>query len=234
MLHLGVFMAMKKSVSKPISYFYNPFYKGTSELSYVEVWQVLEDEVLGKLYPWQYTVGASASKRIEALNFIALAQYEKDTAKFPKVKFIYKLSTRLLEENNIQRLRGFVSDGLILCFDIYNLEKMGEKDAMMGLNFLIKAGAHIMIEGIARAPIELLTKYPAEYFLLDYRYYNEGNMGVLAMVKHLADNQGIRLAVCNVNNDTNIKMFTDIGIDVLSGSALVKPRKRLDNIMGVK
>lgn len=226
-------MAVKKSAIKPITYFYNPFYTGTTALAYVEVWQVLEDEVLGKLYPWQYAVGAQSSKRIEALNFIALGQFQKDAVKFPHVQFIYKLSSRLLEEGNVQRLGGYIADNLIMCFDIYQLEKMGEKDAMMALNYLLRKGAKIMIEGIARAPIELLTKYPAQYFLLDYRYYNSGNQGVLAMVKHIADTQNIKLAVSNVNDDNNLGIFYDLGINTLSGTSIVKPRKKLSNIVGV-
>ena len=226
-------MAVKKPI-KPISYFYNPFYTGTTELTAVEVWQVLEDEVLGKLYPWQYTVGAQNSKRIEALNFIALGQFEKDSEKYPDVDFIYKLSVRLLEEGNIQRLAGFIKPNLIMCFDIFQLERMGEKNAMISLNFLKKRNARIMIEGIARAPIELLSKYPVEYFLLDSRYYSEDNQGLLKLVKSLADSKNIKLMVCNVNNEANIPVFVKNNIKTLSGPVIVKPRKRIENIGGVK
>ena len=39
-------------VKKPVSYCYTPYFDGAGRTEFIEVWQVLEDEVLGVLYPW--------------------------------------------------------------------------------------------------------------------------------------------------------------------------------------
>ncbi|MEG1395018.1 MAG: EAL domain-containing protein [Clostridia bacterium] len=224
-------MAVKATVKKPINYCYNPFFHKDGKLDCIETWQVLEDELLGTLYPWQYSSSAQLSKRIETLNFIALTNFQDDSARFPQVRFVYKVSARLLTEENIQRLSSFITPQLILCFDLFQLEKLGEKNAMVGLNFLRRHGATIMLEGISRAPIEVVTKYPANMFLLDYRFYNQANIGVLAMIKQLADNKKIDIVVSDVVNAELLQAFYDAKIDIYGGSAIEKPKKRIESIV---
>lgn len=219
----------KQAVKKPISYLYNLYLDKDKQVKMVEVLQVLEDEVLGKIYPWQYTASAETSSRIETLNFLALKQFLKDSEKYD-VKFVYRVSARMLDEGNVHKLGEMLRDNLILCFDIYNLEKFGEKDSLMGINYLLKRGAIIMIEGNEKAPIEVIMKYPAKYFLLDNRYYNNENIGILAMLKQIADLQGVEVAVYNVNSATNIALYDKFNIDTLCGSYIAKPRRRLDGL----
>lgn len=219
----------KQAVKKPISYLYNLYLDKDKQVKMVEVLQVLEDEVLGKIYPWQYTASAETSSRIETLNFLALKQFLKDSEKYD-VKFVYRISARMLDEGNVHKLGELLRDNLILCFDIYNLEKFGEKDSLMGINYLLKRGAVIMIEGNEKAPIEVIMKYPAKYFLLDNRYYNSENIGILAMLKQIADLQGVEVAVYNVNSATNIALYNQFNIDTLCGSYIAKPRRRLDGL----
>lgn len=219
----------KQAVKKPISYLYNLYLDKDKQVKMVEVLQVLEDEVLGKIYPWQYTASAETSSRIETLNFLALKQFLKDSEKYD-VKFVYRISARMLDEGNVHKLGELLRDNLILCFDIYNLEKFGEKDSLMGINYLLKRGAVIMIEGNEKAPIEVIMKYPAKYFLLDNRYYTSENIGILAMLKQIADLQGVEVAVYNVNSATNIALYNQFNIDTLCGSYIAKPRRRLDGL----
>lgn len=219
----------KQAVKKPISYLYNLYLDKDKQVKMVEVLQVLEDEVLGKIYPWQYTASAETSSRIETLNFLALKQFLKDSEKYD-VKFVYRISARMLDEGNVHKLGELLRDNLILCFDIYNLEKFGEKDSLMGINYLLKRGAIIMIEGNEKAPIEVIMKYPAKYFLLDNRYYTSENIGILAMLKQIADLQGVEVAVYNVNSATNIALYNQFNIDTLCGSYIAKPRRRLDGL----
>lgn len=219
----------KTAVKKPISYLYNLYLDKDKQVKMVEVLQVLEDEVLGKIYPWQYTASAETSSRIETLNFLALKQFLRDSEKYD-VKFVYRVSARMLEEGNVHKLGEMLRDNLILCFDIYNLEKFGEKDSLMGINYLLKRGAVIMIEGNEKAPIEVIMKYPAKYFLLDNRYYNSENVGILAMLKQIADLQGVEVVVYNVNSATNISLYERFNIDTLCGSFIAKPRRRLDGL----
>lgn len=222
----------KKTIRKPISYCYNPYFTQEKEIALIEVWQVLEDEVLGTLFPWQYAAGAEMSKRIETLNFLALAQFAKDARRYPTQKFVVKISARMLEEGNVQRLGNQLLPNLILCFDIYSLERFGEKDSLMGLRYLLKRGATVMIDGVERAPIEVLTKYPAAYFLLDYRYYNDDNKGLLEMIKRLADSKGIACAVSSVNGEKMVEVFRQNGITLMAGSALAKARRKLETLLG--
>lgn len=224
-------MATKGSVKKPIFYCYCPYYKQDNEIEFVEVWQVLEDEILGVLYPWQYAPVAQTSSRIETLNFMALSHFSELNKKFPDTKFIFKMSSRLLAEGNIHRLASMLSDQLIICFDIYQLEAFGDKSSRIGLNFLTKRGAHIMIEGIERAPMEVIAKYKPEYFLLDYRYYNSANNTMLSILSKMADDSGSSLVVGNVVNKTNMQAFGDNGVKIYSGSALCKPKKKLETLL---
>ena len=119
-------MAKDKKVSKTpkksLSYYYNPFYKNNNELQFLEVWQVLEDDVLGSLYPWQYVATAENSNRIVTLNFLALKNFENDYRKYYDQMFVYKVSPKLLSEGNVHRLGSILQPNLILCFDIYQLE----------------------------------------------------------------------------------------------------------------
>ena len=125
-------MANVKSnkATKPITYYYNPFYNLDDELQFLEVWQVLEDDVLGSLYPWQYVATAETSNRIVNLNFLALKNFENDYRKYYDQLFVYKVSAKLLSEGNVHRLASVLQSNLILCFDIYQLEKFGDKDAL--------------------------------------------------------------------------------------------------------
>lgn len=225
-------MGKTATVKKPVSYCYIPYFDGDGRTEFIEVWQVLEDEVLGVLYPWQYVPAAQASSRIETLNFLALTQFEEDTAKYPDVKFIYKVSSRLLAEGNVHRLAGLIKDNLVLCFDIFQLEAFGEKNSRLGLNFLKKRGAHIMIEGIERAPMDVIAKYAPEYFLLDYRYYNSSNFSLLSIFSNIAGQKGIKLALGNVVNKNNIELFEKENVKIVGGSAYAKPKKKLETLLG--
>ena len=220
-----------KKATKPITYYYNPFYNSNDELQFLEVWQVLEDDVLGSLYPWQYVATAETSNRIVNLNFLALKNFENDYKKYYDQLFVYKVSAKLLSEGNVHRLGSVLQANLILCFDIYQLEKFGDKDAMKGIKFLQNIGATIMISGVDKAPVDVLLKYQANYYLLDYRYYNEQNKGLLSMIKQLADNNAATLVVGNVNNKSNLDIFKDNGIEIFAGSALVRPRKKVDSFV---
>lgn len=225
-------MGKTATVKKPVSYCYIPYFDGDGRTEFIEVWQVLEDEVLGVLYPWQYVPAAQASSRIETLNFLALTQFEEDTAKYPDVKFIYKVSSRLLAEGNVHRLAGLIKDNLVLCFDIFQLEALGERNSRLGLNFLKKRGAHIMIEGIERAPMDVIAKYAPEYFLLDYRYYNSSNFSLLSIFSNIAGQKGIKLALGNVVNKNNIELFEKENVKIVGGSAYAKPKKKLETLLG--
>ena len=217
--------------NKPIAYFYNPFYRGKEHLAFVEVWQVLDDEVLGELYPWQYGPTAELSNRIIKLNAYALRHFDNEGKGYPNERFIYKLSAKLLEENRVHKLGTLLQPNLVLCFDIYELEKFGDKDSLAGLSYLRNLGATIMLSGVDRAPLDILIKYTAEYFLLDYRYYNELNKGLIKIIKQLADMNGVVLVVKNVNNTDMVEFFTKEGIEIFSGSALNKPKKKLNALL---
>lgn len=218
-------------VKKPVSYCYTPYFDGAGRTEFIEVWQVLEDEVLGVLYPWQYVPAAQASSRIETLNFLALTQFEEDADKYPDTAFIYKISSRLLAEGNVHRLAGLLKDNLILCFDIFQLEAFGERNSRLGLNFLKKRGAHIMIEGIERAPMDVIAKYEPEYFLLDYRYYNRSNFSLLSIFSHIAAQKGIKLVLGNAVSKNNIDAFEKDGVKIIGGSAYAKPKKKLETLL---
>ncbi len=228
-------MAKDKKVSKTpkksLSYYYNPFYKNNNELQFLEVWQVLEDDVLGSLYPWQYVATAENSNRIVTLNFLALKNFENDYRKYYDQMFVYKVSPKLLSEGNVHRLGSILQPNLILCFDIYQLEKFGDRAAITGLNFLSNIGATIMIEGVDKAPVDILLKYPTTYFLLDYRYYSNQNKGLIAMMKGIASQNNITIVVGNVNNKANLDIFKSNGIDVFAGSALVRPKRKPDSFI---
>ncbi len=221
-----------KKIKKPISYFYNPFYKiDENELQFLEVWQVLEDDVLGSLYPWQYVATAEMSNRIVTLNFLALKNFENDYKKYYDQLFVYKVSAKLLSEGNVHRLGGIIQSNLVLCFDIYQLEKFGDKQSLAGLKFLQNIGATIMINGVDKAPVDVLLKYPAQYYLLDYRYYNEQNQGLLSMIKQLADTNSVGLVVGNVVNKDNLDIFKKAGYEIFAGSALQRPKRRVDSFV---
>ena len=221
-----------KKIKKPISYFYNPFYKiDENELQFLEVWQVLEDDVLGSLYPWQYVATAEMSNRIVTLNFLALKNFENDYKKYYDQLFVYKVSAKLLSEGNVHRLGGIIQSNLVLCFDIYQLEKFGDKQSLAGLKFLQNIGATIMINGVDKAPVDILLKYPAQYYLLDYRYYNEQNQGLLTMIKQLAATNSVGLVVGNVVNKDNLDIFKKAGLEIFSGSALQRPKRRIDSFV---
>ena len=227
-------MANEKSAKarKPITYYYNPYYKLESdELQFLDVWQVLEDDVLGSLYPWQYVATAEQSSRIVTLNFLALKNFENDYKKYYDQLFVYKVSAKLLSEGNVHRLGSIIQSNLILCFDIYQLEKFGDKASLAGLRFLQNIGATIMINGVDKAPVDVLLKYPAQYYLLDYRYYNDQNKGLVTMIKQLANTNMVTIVVGNVNNKDNLKIFTDNGIEIFAGSALIRPKKRVDKFV---
>lgn len=220
-----------KKATKPITYYYNPFYNLNDELQFLEVWQVLEDDVLGSLYPWQYVATAETSNRIVSLNFLALKNFENDYRKYYDQLFVYRVSAKLLSEGNVHRLGQILQSNLILCFDIYQLEKFGDKNSMQGIKFLQNIGATIMISGVDKAPVDVLLKYQANYYLLDYRYYNEQNKGLISMMKQLADTNAVTLVVGNVNSKNNIDLFADNGIEIFSGSVLARPRKKIDKFV---
>ena len=221
-----------KKATKPITYYYNPFYNLNDELQFLEVWQVLEDDVLGSLYPWQYVATAETSNRIVNLNFLALKNFENDYKKYYDQLFVYKVSAKLLSEGNVHRLGSVLQSNLILCFDIYQLEKFGDKDALKGIKFLQNIGATIMISGVDKAPVDVLLKYQANYYLLDYRYYNEQNKGLVSMMKQLAEDNSTTLVVGNVNEKGNLDIFKQNGIEIFAGSALVRPRRKVDSFVG--
>lgn len=225
-------MGKTATVKKPVSYCYMPYFGGEGGTKLIEVWQVLEDEVLGVLYPWQYGPAAQTSSRIETLNFLALTQFEEDSQRYPDVRFVYKISSRLLGEGNVHRLAGMLKDNLVLCFDIFQLEAFGDRNSRIGLNFLTKRGAHVMIEGIERAPMDVIAKYNPEYFLLDYRYYNQSNFSLLSIFSNIANQKGVKLVLGNAVNKNNVALFEKEGVAAIGGSAYAKPKKKLETLLG--
>ena len=170
------------------------------------------------------------SSRIEVLNFQALANFSQDVITYHDVPFIYKLSARLLEEGNVHRLAQSDLPNLYMCFDIYALEAFGERNSRMGLNFLRKRGAKIMIEGIERAPVDVIAKYRPDAYLIDYRYFNEGNKSMLSLFHMATKEFDPVFVVGNVVNKTNLQWFVDAGCTLFGGSAFSKPKKRLANV----
>lgn len=227
-------MVRGKVVKKPISYCYTPYFDKDGAVAAIEVWQILEDEVLGKLYPWQYVPAASASSRIETLNFLALSNFSEDILKCDGVPFIHKLSARLLDEGNVHRLAKSELPRLYMCFDIYALEAFGERNSRMGLEFLRKRGAKIMIEGIERAPVDVIAKYRPDAYLIDYRCFNDGNKSMLALFRAATKEFAPTFAVGNVTSRNNLPWFEDAGCTLFGGSAFSKPKKRLATIFGEK
>ena len=222
------------ALASPIVYFYDAAINEEGEVQYLNVQQVLNDKFLGKMIPQVYFAMAESSTRIEELNFFAIDEIVKNCNENPDVRFVTKISCRLLlKQETLTKLvdRMKTEHGnLILAFDCAMLEAVGFI-GISAINTLKSQGALIMIDNAESASMRVLTEYDFDYLRLDARYYDgdsEKRLAHLDMITGYADVQNIVTTSINCEHKENARILLDHGVKVIQGDAVARPMRLIN------
>lgn len=219
------------ALATPIVFFYDVAINSANEPQYVNVQQVLNDKFLGKIIPQHFFAIAEGSNRIEELNFIALENVRKDCEENPNIKFVVKISCRLLlHDNTLTKLIENImttNKNLILAFDCAMLEAIGYL-GVSGINALKNKGALIMLDNAESASMRVLTEYEFDYLRLDARYYGNDSARRLAhldMLTGYAAMQNILSTSINCEHPEDARVLLDHGVKIIQGDAVSRPMR---------
>ena len=222
------------ALATPIVYFYDAAINEEGKVQYLNVQQVLNDKFLGKMIPQEYFAMAEGSSRIEELNFIALENLVKDCNENPDIRFVTKISCRLLlKQETLTKLvdKMHTEHGnLVLAFDCAMLEALGFA-GISAINTLKSQGALIMIDNAESASMRVLTEYEFDYLRLDARYYNGDSTKRLAhldMITGYADVQNIITISINCEHKEDARILLDHGVKVIQGDAVARPMRLIN------
>ena len=222
------------ALATPIVYFYDAAINEEGKVQYLNVQQVLNDKFLGKMIPQEYFAMAEGSSRIEELNFIALESIVKDCNEHPDIRFVTKISCRLLlKQETLTKLVDKMRTehgNLILAFDCAMLEAVGFA-GISAINTLKSQGALIMIDNAESASMRVLTEYDFDYLRLDARYYNGDSTKRLAhldMITGYADVQNIITTSINCEHKEDARILLDHGVKVIQGDAVARPMRLIN------
>ena len=222
------------ALATPIVYFYDAAINEEGKVQYLNVQQVLNDKFLGKMIPQEYFAMAEGSSRIEELNFIALENIVKDCNENPDIRFVTKISCRLLlKQETLTKLVDKMRTehgNLILAFDCAMLEAVGFI-GISAINTLKTQGALIMIDNAESASMRVLTEYEFDYLRLDARYYNGESTKRLAhldMITGYADVQNIITTSINCEHKEDARILLDHGVKVIQGDAVARPMRLIN------
>ena len=222
------------ALATPIVFFYDAAINEEGQVQYLNVQQVLNDKFLGKMIPQEYFAIAEGSSRIEDLNFIALENVVKDCNENPDLRFVVKISCRLLlKQETLTKLVDKMHtehNNLILAFDCAMLEAVGFV-GISAINTLKTQGALIMIDNAESASMRVLTEYEFDYLRLDARYYNGDSTKRLAhldMITGYADVQNIITTSINCEHKEDARILLDHGVKVIQGDAVARPMRLIN------
>ena len=222
------------ALATPIVFFYDAAINEEGKVQYLNVQQVLNDKFLGKMIPQEYFAIAEGSSRIEELNFIALENVVKDCNENPDLRFVVKISCRLLlKQETLTKLVDKMKTehgNLILAFDCAMLEAVGYV-GISAINTLKTQGALIMIDNAESASMRVLTEYEFDYLRLDARYYNGESSKRLAhldMITGYADVQNIITTSINCEHKEEARILLDHGVKVIQGDAVARPMRLIN------
>ena len=222
------------ALATPIVYFYDAAINEEGKVQYLNVQQVLNDKFLGKMIPQEYFAMAEGSSRIEELNFIALESVVKDCNENPDIRFVIKISCRLLlKQETLTKLvdKMHTEHGnLVLAFDCAMLEAVGFV-GISAINTLKTQGALIMIDNAESASMRVLTEYEFDYLRLDARYYNGDSTKRLAhldMITGYAAVQNIITTSINCEHKEDARILLDHGVKVIQGDAVARPMRLIN------
>ena len=222
------------ALATPIVYFYDAAINEEGKVQYLNVQQVLNDKFLGKMIPQEYFAMAEGSSRIEELNYIALENVVKDCNENPDVRFVVKISCRLLlKQETLTKLVDKMRtehQNLVLAFDCAMLEAVWFV-GISAINTLKSQGALIMIDNAESASMRVLTEYEFDYLRLDARYYNGESTKRLAhldMITGYADVQNIITTSINCEHKEDARILLDHGVKVIQGDAVARPMRLIN------
>ncbi|GEM_PF-1979676 len=222
------------ALATPIVFFYDAAIDEEGKVQYLNVQQVLNDKFLGKMIPQEYFAIAESSSRIEELNFIALDNVVKDCNENPDIRFVVKISCRLLlKQETLTKLvdKMHTEHGnLILAFDCAMLEAVGYV-GISAINTLKTQGALIMIDNAESASMRVLTEYEFDYLRLDARYYGGDSSKRLAhldMITGYAAVQNIITTSINCEHKEEARILLDHGVKVIQGDAVARPMRLIN------
>jgi len=222
------------AIATPIVHFYDAAIDEEGKVQYVNVQQVLNDKFLGKMLPQEFFAIAEGSPRIEELNFIALDLVTKDCDEHPELRFVTKISCRLLlKQETLTKLVDKMktqNNNLILAFDCAMLEALGYA-GVSAINILKTQGALIMIDNAESASMRVLTEYEFDYLRLDARYYNGDSLKRLAhldMITGYAAVQNIVTTSINCEHKEDARILLDHGVKVIQGDAVARPMRLIN------
>ncbi len=222
------------ALATPIVYFYDAAITEEGEVKYLNVQQVLNDKFLGKMIPQEYFAIAESSSRIEELNFFALETVVKDCNENPTMRFVLKISCRLLlKQETLTKLVDKMrteNGNLILAFDCAMLEAVGFV-GISAINTLKQQGALIMIDNAESASMRVLTEYDIDYLRLDSRYYDGKSSKRLAhldMITGYADVQNIITTSINCEHKEDARILLDHGVKLIQGDAVARPMRLIN------
>ena len=221
----------ERFLKTPISYYYNVAIDIGKETAYCNIYQYLNDKLLGRVYQPQYFAIAEQSDRIFFVNPLLINQAKGVALLNPDMNFVVQVSAKYLENRKfvkqLEELLVNIPKNLILSFDARSLVMAGEFGKRNLMVLTKKYNLTLMLDQVETERMTILFDYPIKYIRLDARYYKEDNEAkhtFVKLVKEYCYERDIVLCARYVDTKVDRSWAFSSGVKYIEGQ-LVQPIK---------
>ena len=221
----------KVSIAKkmPFSYYYNVSKDAYGKIVYCNVYQLMNDKKLGRIYQPQYFELAEQSSRIFEINELLIKHAIGICLLLPEVKFVCQVSPRFLETKELAKklelLLENAPSNLILSFNARPLVITGSPGRKRLETLVKKYKLTLMLDQLETERTSLLFEFPIKFARVDLRYYQEKDIAKTTFIKFMSDyckSQDITLCARYVNSKEQRTWVFANGIKYIEGDIVQK------------
>ena len=224
--------------STPISYYYNVSKDAYGNDVYCNVYQLLNDSRLGRIYQPQYFELSEQSSRIFELNDLLITHAIGVSLLHPENKFVVQVTPRYLEDKELtKRLELLLENApsnLILSFNARPLVITGTPGKRRLEALVKKYNLTLMLDQLETERTSLLFEFPIKYARVDMRYYQEKDVSKTTFLKFMSDyckSQNIILCARYVNSKEQRTWVFANGIKYIEGDIVQKIKNNVSSAL---
>ena len=219
----------KLAQKTPFAYYYNVSKDAYNNIVYCNIYQLMNDKKLGKIYQPQYFELAEQSSRIFEINELLIKHAIGICLLLPEIKFVVQVSPRYLETKELTKklelLLENAPSNLIISLNARPLVITGTPGKRRLESLVKKYKLTLMLDQLETERTSLLFEFPIKYARVDLRYYQEKDVSKTTFIKFMSDyckSQNITLCARYVNSKEQRTWVFANGIKYIEGDIVQK------------
>ena len=220
---------VKLAQKTPFGYYYNVSKDAYGNIVYCNIYQLMNDRRLGRIYQPQYFELAEQSSRIFEINDLLIKHALGICLLLPDIKFVVQVSPRYLETKELTKRLELLLEGapsnLVLSFNARPLVITGTPGKRRLESLVKKYNLTLMLDQLETERTSLLFEFPIKYARVDLRYYQDKDVSKTTFIKFMSDyckSQNITLCARYVNSKEQRTWVFANGIKYIEGDIVQK------------